>query len=97
MSTKLNFEDHNSVLLMTKRAQEAESDQREHARDAKLFLTKRNGQWDPRSFQKMDGRFRGTFDMCTPIVDQISGEIDQSDFTLRVSPSAGDGSSTHTA
>jgi len=97
MSTKLNFEDHNSVLLMTKRAQEAESDQREHARDAKLFLTKRNGQWDPRSFQKMDGRFRGTFDMCTPIVDQISGEIDQSDFTLRVSPSGGDGSSKQNA
>jgi len=96
MSTKLNFEDHNSVLLMTKRAQEAESDQRDHARDAKLFLTKRNGQWDPRSFQKMDGRFRGTFDMCTPIVDQISGEIDQSDFTLRVSPSGG-GSSKETA
>jgi len=45
----------------------------------------------------MDGRFRGTFDMCTPIVDQISGEIDQSDFTLRVSPSGGDGSSKQNA
>ena len=46
----------------------------------------------PYAWQKMEGRFRGTFDMCTPIVDQISGEIEQSDFSLNVSPSGGDSS-----
>lgn len=89
MSVDINFEDHDSVVNMVKEAQDAEKDMRAAVREAKLFITKRDGQWDPYAWQKMDGRFRGTFDMCTPIVDQIAGEIDQSDFTLRVSPSGG--------
>jgi len=92
MVDKINFEKHGSVLIMVAEAQDAETDQRDQARDAKVFLTKRNGQWDPDSWSKMDGRFRGTFDMCTPIVDTIAGEIEESDFTLRVSPSGGDSS-----
>ena len=89
MSVEINFEDHDKVLNMVTEAQDSESDMRDHVREAKLFITKRDGQWDPYAWGQMDGRFRGTFDMCTPIVDQIAGEIDQSDFTLRVSPSGG--------
>ena len=92
MSIDINFKEHSSVLIMIGKAQDAESDQREAVREAKLFITKRDGQWDPTSWTKMDGRYRGTFDMCTPIVDQIAGEIDQSDFTIRVSPSGGESS-----
>lgn len=92
MSIDINFKEHSTVLVMIGEAQEAESDQREAVREAKLFITKRDGQWDPYAWTKMDGRYRGTFDMCTPIVDQIAGEIDQSDFTIRVSPSGGDSS-----
>jgi hypothetical protein len=92
MPVDINFTDHSSVLLMVSEAQDAESDMRDASREAKLFITKRDGQWDPYAVEKMGGRFRGTFDMCTPIVDQISGEIDQSDFTLRVSPSGGEAS-----
>lgn len=92
MSIDINFKEHSTVLVMISEAQEAESDQREAVREAKLFITKRDGQWDPYAWTKMDGRYRGTFDMCTPIVDQIAGEIDQSDFTIRVSPSGGESS-----
>ncbi len=92
MPYKQNYSDHNSVLVMIRKTQNAEQDQREKAREAKRFLTERNGQWDQDSYNKMDGRFRGTFDMCTPIIDGIAGEIEQSDFTLRVSPSGGDAS-----
>jgi len=88
----MNFSDHGKVLIMVSEAQDAEKDQREQAREAKLFITKRNGQWDSEIYQKLDGRFRGTFDLCTPIVDSITGEISQSDFTIRVSPSGGDSS-----
>jgi hypothetical protein len=89
MPVDIDFENHNTVVNMVKEAQDAEKDMRQAVRDAKLFITKRDGQWDPYAWKKMDGRFRGTFDMCTPIVDGIAGEIDQSDFTLRVSPSGG--------
>jgi len=88
----IKFDDHADVLIMIQKSQDAETDQRQAAREAKLFITKRDGQWDEYATSKMDGRYRGTFDMCTPIVDQIAGEIDQSDFTLRVSPSGGDSS-----
>ena len=92
MATDIDFSKHNNVLNMVKESQDASNDTRQAARDAKLFLNKRDGQWDPYAIEKMNGRFRGTFDMCTPIVDQISGEIEQSDFSLNVSPSGGDSS-----
>ena len=92
MAIDINFGKHSSVLIMVSEAQDATADARQAVRDAKLFLNKRDGQWDPYAWSKLEGRFRGTFDMCTPIVDQISGEIEQSDFGLNVSPSGGDSS-----
>jgi len=92
MAIDIDFSKHNNVLVMISEAQDATTDSRQAVRDAKLFLNKRDGQWDPYAWQKLEGRFRGTFDMCTPIVDQISGEIEQSDFSLNVSPSGGDSS-----
>lgn len=92
MPINIKFDNHTDVLVMVQKSQDAETDQRDAVREAKLFITKRDGQWDPYATTKMEGRYRGTFDMCTPIVDQIAGEIDQSDFTLRVSPSGGDSS-----
>ena len=92
MSIDIDYSDHSKVLIMVSEAQDAESDQRQAVREAKLFLNKRDGQWDPYAWNKMEGRMRGTFDMCTPIVDSISGEIEQSDFSLTVSPSGGESS-----
>jgi hypothetical protein len=92
MSIDIDFNKHSNVLVMISEAQDATTDARQAVRDAKLFLNKRDGQWDPYAWSKLEGRFRGTFDMCTPIVDQISGEIEQSDFGLNVSPSGGDSS-----
>jgi len=92
MAIDIDFSTHSNVLVMISEAQDATTDARQAVRDAKLFLNKRDGQWDPYAWAKLEGRFRGTFDMCTPIVDQISGEIEQSDFSLNVSPSGGDSS-----
>ena len=92
MATDIDFSKHANVLNMITEAQDSNSDMRQGVRDAKLFLNKRDGQWDPYAINKMNGRFRGTFDMCTPIVDQISGEIDQSDFSLKVAPISGESS-----
>jgi len=92
MPIDIDFKDHTKVLVMIAEAQAANTDMRQGVRDAKLFLNKRDGQWDAYAWEKLEGRFRGTFDMCTPIVDQISGEIDQSDFSLIVSPAGGESS-----
>ena len=92
MSIDIDFKKHSNVLLMISEAQDATTDARQAVRDAKLFLNKRDGQWDPYAWSRLEGRFRGTFDMCTPIVDHISGEIEESNFSLNVSPSGGDSS-----
>jgi hypothetical protein len=87
---KGDYEKHESVLLMIKQSQDAEREQREQAKEAKRFVTVRGAQWDKGSAEKMEGRFRGTFDMCSPIIDQIAGEIEQTDFAIRVSPAGGE-------
>jgi len=92
MPLKQSYENISDVLIMIEKSQSAESEQREQTREAKRFITERGGQWDEYASSKMDGRFRGTFDMCTPIIDGIAGEIEQSDFTLRVAPSGGEAS-----
>lgn len=85
-----NFDDVSNVNNLLKESQDAHKDQREQCREAMLFVTKKDGQWEPRVWQQYDSRFRGTFDQCGPIVDSIAGEIEQSDFTLRVGPAGGE-------
>ena len=85
-----NFDDVSNVNNLLKESQDAQKDQREQCREAMLFVTKKDGQWEPRVWNQYDSRFRGTFDMCGPIVDSIAGEIEQSDFTLRVGPAGGE-------
>ena len=92
MPLNQDYSDISNVLIMIQKAQDAEQGQRDQVREAKRFLTERDGMWDDYATSKMDGRFRGTFDMCTPIIDGITGEIEQSDFTIRVSPSGGEAS-----
>lgn len=92
MPLKQDYSDISKVLVMVTKTQDAEQDQREKVRESKRFLTERDGMWDEYAVTKMDGRFRGSFDMCTPIIDSIAGEIEQSDFTIRVSPSGGEAS-----
>lgn len=84
------FEDVSNVLNLLKESQDAHKDMREQCRESMLFVTKKDGQWEPRVWEQYDGRLRATFDMCNPIVDSIAGEIEQSDFTLRVAPAGGE-------
>jgi hypothetical protein len=80
--------DHGFMLEQMKKFQEADHDNREKVREAQLFLNKRDGQWEPRwaNINDQAEKPRFTFDMVTPIIDQIAGEIERSDFTIKVSP-----------
>lgn len=77
-------------------AQETESDNRELAKAADIFLNRVNGQWEDSIYNKLDGKPRYTFDECSPIVDDIMGELQNLDFDIRVNP-AGDDASKDTA
>ena len=84
--------EHNEMLIALQDAQEAESDMRDQARHAQLFVNKRDGQWEPEYWQSNDNKPRYTFDLTSPIVDQVSGSLDMADFAINVSPAGGEAS-----
>ena len=86
------YDSHDAVINLLKAAQWADHDNREKAREAHLFVSKRDGQWEPYWWNNNINKPRYTFDMASPIVDQIAGEIEQADFDIRVSPAGGDAS-----
>ena len=86
----MKFDDLDEVINLLKQAQEAELDQRETVAEQKSFCLEKDGQWDSRSISLMKDRYRGTFDQVSPILDQITGEMDESEYAISVSPSGGD-------
>ena len=89
LSYKDSYEDHQSVLNLLSACQEADHDNREMAREAHLFIDKRDGQWEPYWWEANQNKPRYTFDNVNPIVDQVASEIEQADFDIRVSPAGG--------
>ena len=89
---ELEFDKHSVVLALIAEAQEADSDMRENTREAHHFIDKRDGQWEPDIISRMKGRPRYTFDKCNPIVDQIAGELEGADFSIKVRPAGGEAS-----
>ena len=73
-----------------KDSQNTEKDNRDHVREADLFLNKRDGQWDPYTVAKMSGKPKYTFDQCNPILDDIMGEMESMDFAISVLPAGSD-------
>lgn len=92
----IDFEDHANVLLMVSEAQEPEQYRRELVQTQKEFILE--DMWDRDIANAFDGakRYRGEFDQISPINDQISGEMSNSEFAISVSP-AGGGASEDTA
>lgn len=88
----INYGDVSSVLDNLKKAQDAEHDLRVEMREAVHFIHKKDGQWEPEILRQFSKKPRYTFDLTTPIIDQISGEMENADFSLRVRPSGGDAS-----
>jgi hypothetical protein len=86
---QIDFDSHQTVLNLLSAAQEADHDNREKAREANLFCDKRDGQWEPYWWTNNVGKPRYTFDMVNPIVDQVTAEIEQADFDIKVSPMSG--------
>ena len=85
-----DFTSHNDVVAALGAAQEADTDNRDAAREAHLFIDKRDGQWEPYWWTQNANRPRYTFDMTGPVVDQIAGEIELADFDIAIKPAGGD-------
>lgn len=82
-------EDVSEVVSMLEKAQEADADQREQARDNEHFIYKPDGMWEQRVKEIYADAPRYTFDKTTPIIDSIAGEILQAEFAIKVIPGSG--------
>ncbi len=85
-----DFSKHSDTLAALTAAQDADKDNREKAREAHLFIDKKDGQWEPYWWNLSSGKPRYTFDMTGPIIDQIAGEMEQADFDIKIRPAGGD-------
>lgn len=85
----MKFDDHAWVLEALYRAQEADSDRREKARECHSFIDDPDGQWEPGIKDRFKDKPRYTFDEVDQIVDQVAGDMERSDFDIRVVPSSG--------
>jgi len=84
--------EHDEMLIALQDSQEAETDMRSQARSAQLFVNKSDGQWEPEFWESYDNKPRYTFDLTSPIVDQVSGALDMANFSIKVSPAGGQAS-----
>lgn len=84
-----DFADLNTVKKLVKEAQDADQDNRQQARDAHLFVSKIDGQWEPYWWTQNENKPRYTFDQTSPIIDQVAGEIEEADFDIQCKPSGG--------
>ena len=81
-----DFSDFKTVEKLLKEAQDDEQNNRELVKEDHKFIDEPNGQWEQDWFEKNDGKPRYTFDQTSPIVDQIAGDIEDSDFDIKIDP-----------
>ena len=89
MPTQQNYEDHTWMLEALKKAQDDDHDNREMAREAHRFVNDRDGQWEDMWREVYNGRPRYTFDLTNPMIEQITGSIAKSDYSIKVLPAGG--------
>ena len=89
MPSKADYENHTWVLQQFERCKEADHDMREQARECSRFIAARDGMWETNWWDAADGKPRYSFDLTSPILDQITGSMAQQDFTIKVHPAGG--------
>jgi len=92
----INFDDHGNVLLMISEAQKPEQDRRAKVQEQKEFMLISMWDNDIGNAFESNNRYRGEFDQISPINDQITGEMTNSEFAISVAP-AGGGATEDTA
>lgn len=83
------FSDHTWVLQALEKSQDADHERRELARKSHRFIDDPDGQWEESAAAKFRDKPRYTFDEVDQIVDQVAGDMERSDFDIRIIPASG--------
>jgi len=84
-----DYSDYKTNIRLLEQAQDADEDNRKLSKEDHVFVTKPNGQWEQDIFEKFANKPRYTFDQTTPIIDQIAGDIEKSNFDITIKPTGG--------
>ena len=85
----LDFGDYKKVLSELEVSQSSSEDMYDEARECQYFLEKKDGQWEPQIIAKLGKRPRYTDDRCNPLVDAIDGEMEQNEYSIKITPTGG--------
>ena len=83
------YTDHNEVLELLKKDQEAEHDLRELIDDIIHFLHHPQGQWEPNVWAAYNGRPRYTFDQMKAAISKAWAEMAANEYTATTQPVGG--------
>lgn len=81
-----SFNNYIDVKRLLTNVQAIEKDNRSLVKEDHRFIDDPDGQWEQMWRKATKGKPRFTFDQTSPIVDQISGDIEQSSFDIKVEP-----------
>jgi len=87
-----DFSEHKTALKLLEQAQDADKENRDLAKEDHLFVTLEDGQWEDHVSAIADDNEKPkyTFDMTSPIIDQIAGAIEKADFDINIKPTGGE-------
>ena len=85
----IDYSDHTIVMTELNDTQDFERERRAAVIEAKKFLVERDGQWEDDWDQILIGQPKYTFDLVTPIINQVAKQVKDSEFTGDVKPISG--------
>lgn len=85
----IDFNDYKKVLSELETSQGSSEDMYDQVRECQYFLEKDDGQWEPEIISRLGKRPRYTDDRCNPLVDAIAGEMEQNEYSIKITPTGG--------
>jgi len=86
------FDGEKDPNILLAKDMDVDRDNRVQVKEANSFVDKKDGQWEPDVLQASNGKPRYTFDMTTPIINQIAGGIELAAFGINIDPAGGEAS-----
>jgi len=77
------------VLVNLRDSQDNEEEHRSYGDEADMFINVRGGQWEDAISNSWGNKPKYTFDQCTPVIDGIMSDMEETDFAIKVLPTGG--------
>ncbi|MBL4888467.1 MAG: hypothetical protein JKX97_00425, partial [Candidatus Lindowbacteria bacterium] len=86
------FDGEKDPNILLAKDMDVDRDNRVQVKEANSFVDKKDGQWEPDVLLASTGKPRYTFDMTSPIINQIAGGIELAAFGINIDPAGGEAS-----